>query len=73
MYVFSLYVLNAEPYIYLLLCFYGTYFVATYIFKRFIKSQRGFSNAGAGYTFYPHSILCDDGSASCSGKDASMQ
>ena len=28
-------------------------FAAIYIFQRFIKSQRGFSNAGAGYTFYP--------------------
>ena len=36
------------------LCFHVTYFAATYFFKRFIKSQRGFSNAGAGYTFYPH-------------------
>ena len=37
--------------------FYRICFAAIYIFKRFIKSQRGFSNAGAGagYTFYPHS------------------
>ena len=47
MYVFSWYVLNAKLYIYLLLCFYGTYFAATYVFKRFIKSQSGFSNADA--------------------------
>ena len=37
------------------LCLYRVCFVARYIFQRFIKSQRGFSNAGAGYTFYPHS------------------
>ena len=31
------------------------FFAALYIFQRFIKSQRGFSiaGAGAGYTFYP--------------------
>ena len=37
--------------------FYRICFAAIYIFKRFIESQRGFSNAGAGYTFYPHSPL----------------
>ena len=54
----SRYVLNVKPYIQLLLCVYGIYFAAKYIFQRFIKSQRGFSNAGAGagYTFYPHSL-----------------
>ena len=53
------YVLNVKPYIQLLLCVYGIYFAAKYIFQRFIKSQFGFSNAdaGAGYTFYPH-CLC---------------
>ena len=55
----SWYVLNVKPYIQLLLCVFGIYFAAKYIFQRFIKSQRGFSNAGAGagagYTFYPHS------------------
>ena len=57
MYVFYWYVLNIKPYIQLLLCVYGIYFAATYIFKRFVKSQRGFPNAGAGagYIFYPHS------------------
>ena len=61
MYVFFWYFLNAN--IKLLLCFYGIYFAATYIFKRFIKSQRGFSNASAGYTFYPHSdsLSCPNG------------
>ena len=39
------------------LCFYGIYFAAKYIFQRLIKTQRGFSNAGAGYTFYPHSSV----------------
>ena len=48
--------LNVKPYIQLLLCVYGIYFAAKYIFQRFIKSQSGFSNAGAGYTFYPHSL-----------------
>ena len=36
-------------------------FAATQVFQRFINFQRGYSNAdaGAGYTFYPHSlILC---------------
>ena len=57
----SRYVLNVKPYIQLLLCVYGIYFAAKYIFQRFIKSQRGFSNAGAGagYTFYPHSPNLD--------------
>ena len=57
--MFSWYILNVKPYIQLLLCVYGIYFAAKYIFQRVIKSQRGFSNAGAGagYTFYPHSIL----------------
>ena len=57
MYVLSWYVLNVKPYIQLLLCVYGIYFAAKYNFQRFIKSQGGFSNAGAGagYTFYPHS------------------
>ena len=51
------YVLNVKPYIQFVLCVYGIYFAAKYIFQRFIKSQRGFStaSAGAGYTFYPHS------------------
>ena len=59
MYVLSWYVLNVKPYIQLLLCVYGIYFAAKYIFQRFIKSQRGFSNAGAGagYTFYPRVIV----------------
>ena len=37
---------------------YRVCFAAIYIFQRFIKSQRGFSNAGAGagYTFYPLSF-----------------
>ena len=53
----SSYVLNVKPYSQLFLCVYGIYFAAKYNFQRFIKSQRGFSNAGAGagYTFYPHS------------------
>ena len=56
--MFSWYVLNVKPYIQLLQCVYGIYFAAKYIFQRLIKSQRGFSNAdaGAGYTFYPHSF-----------------
>ena len=35
--------------------FYRVCFAAIYTFKGFIKSRRGFSNAGAGagYTFYP--------------------
>ena len=53
--MFSWNVLNVKSYIQLLLCVYGIYFAANYIFQRFIKSQRGFSIAGAGYTFYPHS------------------
>ena len=53
--VFNWYFIIVKSYIQLLLCVYGIYFAATYIFQRFIKSQRGFSNAGAGagYTFYP--------------------
>ena len=55
--VFSLYFITVKPYILLFLCFYRICFAAKYIFQRFIKSQRGFSNAGAGagYPFYPHS------------------
>ena len=56
--VFNWYFIIVKSYIQLLLCVYGIYFAATYIFQRFIKSQRGFSNAGAGsgYTFYPVSL-----------------
>ena len=54
--VFSQYFVTVKPYIQLLLCFNRVCFVAIYIFQRFIKSQHGFSNASAGYTF-SHSLL----------------
>ena len=55
--VFSCYFITIMPYIQLFLCFYRVCFAVIYIFQRDIKSQRRFSNAGAGYTFYPLSTL----------------
>ena len=57
--VFSWYFMTVKPYIQLFLCLYRVCFAPKYIFQRFIKSQRGFSNvdAGAGYTFYPLSLV----------------
>ena len=55
--VLSEYFMTVKPYIEFFFYYFTAFVLLLYIFfQRFLKSQRGFSNAGAGYTFHQLSI-----------------